>query len=245
MRLERLDLHAFGPFTGQVLQLSTESPGGLVVVYGENEAGKSSALRALHVLLFGFPHRAENDFLHDKSALRVGGVLRHSDGSTLALLRRRGKKNTLLDPQTEEPLNPSVLRPYLAGVDRDLFARIYRPSAAGLGEPSPARSRGGPRPGALRRRRWQRPDPRPVARPATPGRRPVQAPCPERRALAGHRRRDGGEQGAQAVPDPPQPHRQAPHRAPGGRGVPRGARAGARRDAAGGAQPGATQERAP
>ena len=56
MKLLTLDLRAVGPFSGAVLDLSAGEHG-LHLVYGPNEAGKTSALRALSYLLFGFPHR--------------------------------------------------------------------------------------------------------------------------------------------------------------------------------------------
>jgi uncharacterized protein YhaN len=60
MRLLRLDLKAVGPFTNAMLDLS-EGQHGLHLIYGPNEAGKTSALRALSHLLFGFPLRTPDD----------------------------------------------------------------------------------------------------------------------------------------------------------------------------------------
>ena len=57
MRLLRLHLLAFGPFTGQVLDFG-EAGQRLVLVHGPNEAGKSSALRAVSDLRFGIPMHA-------------------------------------------------------------------------------------------------------------------------------------------------------------------------------------------
>jgi len=72
MRIEQLLPTAFGPFTD--LELDFSAPG-LQVVYGPNEAGKSSALRALDAWLFGIPERTRDDFLHPRPALLVGGTL--------------------------------------------------------------------------------------------------------------------------------------------------------------------------
>src|SRR5690606_28534640 len=47
VRFQRLHLRAFGPFTNEVLDLSGGAPGGLHVIYGPNEAGKSTSLRAV------------------------------------------------------------------------------------------------------------------------------------------------------------------------------------------------------
>jgi uncharacterized protein YhaN len=57
MRIKRLDLMAFGPFTDQRLVFDSKGPG-LTVIFGPNEAGKSSSLRALKCLLYGIDHEA-------------------------------------------------------------------------------------------------------------------------------------------------------------------------------------------
>ncbi|MBU4054152.1 MAG: AAA family ATPase, partial [Proteobacteria bacterium] len=46
MRIDELRLIAFGPFTGTTLDLS-QGREGFHIIYGPNEAGKSSSLRAL------------------------------------------------------------------------------------------------------------------------------------------------------------------------------------------------------
>ena len=63
MKILKVNLIAFGPFTETVLDLS-EGEEGLHIIYGPNEAGKSSALRALRQMLYGIPDRSADDFLH-------------------------------------------------------------------------------------------------------------------------------------------------------------------------------------
>ncbi|NTU42799.1 MAG: AAA family ATPase, partial [Nitrospirales bacterium] len=99
MKIRRLELRAFGPFTDMTLDFSGE---GLHIVYGPNEAGKSSTLRALRGLLYGIPERTEDNFVHENSRLRIGGLLSHSDGSELFCLRRKGRAKTLLDNDEKE-----------------------------------------------------------------------------------------------------------------------------------------------
>lgn len=94
MIIERLDLIAFGRFTGETLDLSA-GPVRFHLVYGPNESGKSTSLRAIHALLFGIPQRSEDDFLHDYKKMRVGGRLR--DASTAEVIecvrKKRAAKN--------------------------------------------------------------------------------------------------------------------------------------------------------
>ncbi len=60
MRFRRLDLLRYGPFTDKVLTFRPEAK--LHLVFGPNEAGKSSSLAAIGDLLFGFAKRKEYDF---------------------------------------------------------------------------------------------------------------------------------------------------------------------------------------
>ena len=68
MKILKLNLTAFGPFTDAQLDLSKGNQG-LHVIYGPNEAGKSSSLRAITDLLYGIPARTPDNFIH--SALIV------------------------------------------------------------------------------------------------------------------------------------------------------------------------------
>jgi uncharacterized protein YhaN len=124
VRLQELWLKAFGPFTDRRLDL-TGGEQGLHLVFGPNEAGKSSALRALRALLYGFPKQTGDDFLHAYDQLRVGGRLLLADGSELQFLRRKGQKSTLLAPEDESPLDDGLLDRCLQGVDEKLFSTLF------------------------------------------------------------------------------------------------------------------------
>ncbi|HHH31064.1 MAG TPA: hypothetical protein ENK57_22335, partial [Polyangiaceae bacterium] len=122
MRLLELNLAAFGAFEGQVLDFSASGPV-VHVVYGPNEAGKSTALRAITGLLYGIPERTKDAFLHKPSMLRIGGVIEH-DGDRLSFLRRKGRKNTLLNVDGEA-IDEAPLRRALGGVSRELFLTMF------------------------------------------------------------------------------------------------------------------------
>jgi len=123
MRLQTLELTAFGPFTKKTLDFSGRR-GGFHLVFGLNEAGKSSALRALISLFYGIPAQTPDNFLHDHKALRIGARICHSDKNELALVRRKGLKNTLLTP-AGDPLPEAVLDKYLGGVTREMFSAMF------------------------------------------------------------------------------------------------------------------------
>ncbi|MHC5654447.1 ATP-binding protein [Stappia sp. ICDLI1TA098] len=131
MRLERLDLLRYGGLTDR--SLAFRSGARLHLVYGANEAGKSTALAAIADLLFGFPHAKEWDFRHEAKSLRVGARLVNSHGEHLSFRRRRGNKNTLLsDDEAETPLRDDALVPFLGNLGRDVFLNSFGLNSARL-----------------------------------------------------------------------------------------------------------------
>lgn len=144
MRIERLEFPAFGPFTGQALDFSAGAPGGLHLVLGANEAGKSSALRGLIGFLYGIPEQSEDDFIHEYKKMRIKAVLRTTAGATLAAIRRKGRTNTLLGPDGQ-CLDEALLQRELAGLPRDVFDTMFGLDHARLREGGAelARSGGG------------------------------------------------------------------------------------------------------
>ncbi len=125
MRIDRLDLIAYGPFSDTSLDLSTGDVG-LHIIYGDNEAGKSTSLRALIAWLFGIPARTSDNHRHAYDQLRVGGQLRLSTGRTLEFVRRKGRKDTLLAFGADTTLDDAELRSFLPReIDEGLFTRLY------------------------------------------------------------------------------------------------------------------------
>jgi uncharacterized protein YhaN len=124
MKILELSLQAFGPFTDVTLDFSRGREG-LHLVYGPNEAGKSSALRGLRQALFGFPPQSPDDFLHSYQKLRVGLRLRDGDGRELAFVRRKGAKNTLLAADGSSPLPDAALANWLNGMTEAEFSRRF------------------------------------------------------------------------------------------------------------------------
>ena len=120
MRLDRLDLLAYGPFHERSLPLGP----GFHLIYGPNEAGKSTTLRAVSSLLFGFPRSLEDNFRFDAADLLLGGEVVASDGRRLSFLRRRRGKGAFVDAQGS-PLDPHALTPFTGGMDREEFERLF------------------------------------------------------------------------------------------------------------------------
>mgnify|MGYP002622958002 FL=1 len=124
MKIVQLDLLAFGPFTEQSLLLDGGQYG-LHIIYGPNEAGKSSSLRALRQWLYGIPHNSRDNFVHNNPNLRVGGVLEAADGTRLECVRRKGRDKTLRDRVHDQPIDEVELQRLLGGVDETVFAQRF------------------------------------------------------------------------------------------------------------------------
>lgn len=120
MRLHRLDLLAYGAFEARSLDLARD---GLHVVYGPNEAGKSTTLRALLALLFGVPKASGDAFLHGKE-LRVAGTMGRDGLAPVRVVRRRGTTKSLLD-DAGKPLDPGLLDELLGGLDEATYRACF------------------------------------------------------------------------------------------------------------------------
>ena len=126
MRLLRLDLLRYGRFTGVSLDLPRpDCQPDFHVLFGLNEAGKSTALLAIEDLLFGIPRNTPLNFLHANSDMRVGAVLQNAR-ETLEVRRRKGNRDTLLTPgETPIPMGERALAPFLAGANRSFVNRMF------------------------------------------------------------------------------------------------------------------------
>ncbi|MGO4336298.1 AAA family ATPase [Labrys sp. KB_33_2] len=131
MKLTRLDLDRYGPFTGTRLDFRPDAD--LHIVYGPNEAGKSSALSAITDLLYGFEPRSPANFRHRYEDLKVGAELQRADGEPLRFWRRKRLKNSLTDAE-DTPLDDGLLEQLLSGISREVFLAAFGLDQAGLRE---------------------------------------------------------------------------------------------------------------
>jgi DNA repair exonuclease SbcCD ATPase subunit len=91
MRIQELRLVAFGPFVDKPLVFDEA---GIHVIYGPNEAGKSSALQGLKALLYGIEERTRDNFLHDNDRA-VCARPRHCNGVPWSLSRPFPRRRTV------------------------------------------------------------------------------------------------------------------------------------------------------
>ena len=136
MKIEQIDLKAYGHFSNQQLRLS--GPSDFHIICGPNEAGKTTLWRAINGALFGIPNVSPDTFLHESKKIRIGLILSARSGERLAVMRRKGRINTLLkyDPATGNELADSVpderLRDWLGGLSEGLFLAMFSLDHAAL-----------------------------------------------------------------------------------------------------------------
>jgi uncharacterized protein YhaN len=125
MRLKRLDLTRYGKFTDHSIDFAEREAGrpDLHIVYGPNEAGKSTALAAFLDLLYGIEPRSRFNFLHPYPVMRIGAALEFG-GQVLELARIKRAQNDLLDAGGR-PIAEASIAGQLGGIDRDSYRAMF------------------------------------------------------------------------------------------------------------------------
>jgi uncharacterized protein YhaN len=125
MRLKCLDLTRYGKFTDHRIEFGERIEGqpDLHIVYGPNEAGKSTALAGFLDLLFGIETRSRFNFIHPYPTMRIGGTLELAGGPQ-ELVRIKRPQNSLLDAR-DQPITEGVLLGELGGIDRDSYRTMF------------------------------------------------------------------------------------------------------------------------
>ncbi|KQT68899.1 MULTISPECIES: AAA family ATPase [unclassified Aureimonas] len=127
MRLRRLDLTRYGKFTGATLDFGVKPEGApdLHIVYGLNEAGKSTALSATLDLLFGIEHASRYNFLHPYPTMEVGAAI-EVDGASHELIRlKRGSGQPTLFHPDQRQASEALLVGALSGLGRDAYRTMF------------------------------------------------------------------------------------------------------------------------
>ena len=133
MRFDRLDLFRYGRFTDVSIDLP-RSHREFHILFGPNEAGKTTTLTAISEVLFGIHTKSPYNFLHTYAAMRVGAVLENGN-DRFEYQRRKGRKDTVLGPNGD-PLqgDQQLVAQFLGGIDRDFFDRMFNLSHDRLAE---------------------------------------------------------------------------------------------------------------
>ena len=127
MKLTRLHINGFGRFSQEIVG---PFDSGITVVYGPNEAGKSTLLEFIRTVLFGFPRQARDKHYPPPSRDRHGGLIEFCDDAdeTWTLTRFAGVKGgrfTLRRDAGESSSDEGTLRRLTAHATQDLFRNVY------------------------------------------------------------------------------------------------------------------------
>lgn len=124
MRFRALHLTRFGCFTDQSVDFgpASETPD-FHIIYGDNEAGKSTLRNAITAFLYGIPARTEYNFLHDYKALQIGAELDLNKGS-LCATRVKANRESLRAPD-HAILNEDTLSRELLGLSESDFVNLF------------------------------------------------------------------------------------------------------------------------
>ncbi|MDQ0484685.1 ATP-binding protein [Guptibacillus hwajinpoensis] len=124
MKLLELHIYSFGKFEDfQMTNISST----IHLIYGENEAGKSTLLAFIESILFGFPARHEESYEMNHHG-RLGGTLTmESKGEKIVVERTKGKASgdvTIHFPDGSTG-NEENLKQLLKGMNRSSFRQIF------------------------------------------------------------------------------------------------------------------------
>ncbi len=125
MRLNQLDLTRYGGFTDYSLSFGERPSKGpdLHIVYGPNEAGKSTSLTAFLDLIFGIETRSQYNFLHPYTTMRIGGEI-EINGALRQFARIKRAQNSLLD-EGDKPIADGIILGDLGGIDRTSYTTMF------------------------------------------------------------------------------------------------------------------------
>ncbi len=131
MLFESLTLECYGRTERTVLEFPAAP--GLAVIFGPNEAGKSSCLEAVSDFLFGVPDRSLRGQIFGADKIRLGATILRADGARLNLRRRKGRIRTLTDANGAA-VEDAVLGQMLGATTRERFESLFGLNHATLRE---------------------------------------------------------------------------------------------------------------
>lgn len=145
MRIEQLQISGFGRLQQREIELGA----GVTVLYGRNEAGKSTTLQFIRAMLFGIPGRTNPAERYEPvQGGQHGGILTACDDEGASwIIRRyaaggeqqsRSEKLSITvrhpDGRTEEATQEELERRLLGGISRSMFRQLFAVSLDELQE---------------------------------------------------------------------------------------------------------------
>lgn len=122
MRLTELKIENYGGYAARSLDIPEAA--GLSVIYGPNEAGKSTCLEAISDFLFSIPKNTNRGNLFGYDGMRITASMLMADERLITLRRRKGNGRTLADVDGNA-LDETALAPILGAITRERFETLF------------------------------------------------------------------------------------------------------------------------
>ncbi|WP_243291466.1 AAA family ATPase [Bacillus sp. FJAT-47783] len=134
MKFKELTIYGYGKFENKHIPLSNEE---IQIIYGENEAGKSTLMSFIHSILFGFPTKQQNEKRYEpKRGGKYGGsILIETDEHTVLTVERIAGKATgdcFVYDENGHIKQQSELQELLKGMDKSTYTSIFSFDLNGL-----------------------------------------------------------------------------------------------------------------
>ncbi|MFC4427132.1 AAA family ATPase [Deinococcus navajonensis] len=118
IRIARVDVEAYAGLKQRSFNFESSGPQSLTVLYGPNEAGKSTLLEFIREVLFG-------------TGEALGSVVLEAQGRRYRVTASGRRQRRVMDLTSGETCAPETVRELLGSIDRTVFQNIF---AFGLGE---------------------------------------------------------------------------------------------------------------
>ncbi|MET4717258.1 uncharacterized protein YhaN [Bradyrhizobium japonicum] len=125
MRIRKLGLRRYGKFTDAFIDFgepAVDKPD-MHIVYGPNEAGKSTAMSACTDMIYGIPPQSRFNFLHPYATMRIEAEIEIS-GRVCGFSRIKRPSNSLLD-EAGNAVPDTLLVGELGGLDRNAYQTMF------------------------------------------------------------------------------------------------------------------------
>lgn len=120
MHLDRLQLENFGMYHRRLLELGQAD---LILLYGPNESGKTTALNGLRQALFGF--RARTPYLTAGRTMSAEVSGRLANGQTLVFTRRKGRQDEVEGSLAGRAIEAAEILRQLGNLDLGSYEQLF------------------------------------------------------------------------------------------------------------------------
>ena len=121
MKIKSLNLTHFGKFKSLNLPFSNES---INIVFGENEAGKSTCRYSINRLLYGLEKNEPFDFSSSNVPLAVSGELTDDRGAILKVSRQKKPRSTIMYASGDE-IDETKWMSLLHGITPQVYSNLF------------------------------------------------------------------------------------------------------------------------